>query len=99
MITLLRGTKENWLNQYRDIRRCIIFLKENLSSHIGIYADGPSTCFSTLLLNITENENNELFDCSVLHEGLYDLSKIPRSAEFYFGERAEPWVPYDPLKM
>lgn len=99
MLNLLRGTKQNWLDNLQDIRRCLQFIKQTLSNRVGIYACGPATCYATLMLNIVENQTNEIFDCSVLHEGVYDLKSIPPEAKYYFGEDASIWNKLNPMEM
>lgn len=48
----LRGSKKLFNNYVDDIRFTINFAKEHIGSSIGVYAEGPSSCFATLLLNI-----------------------------------------------
>ena len=86
MLQLLRGSKQFYNNYIDDIYQTIIFIRENISHRLGLYAEGPSSCFATLLLNIRENSQNQLFDGTVLHEGFYDTECINERAEFFFGK-------------
>ena len=91
MLNLLRGTKDNWIDCVNDIRSCIKFIKESLSDRVSIYANGEVMSYLTLLLNIIENQDNSLFDCCVLHDGLYDLTNIPEKTQYFFGEDPKIW--------
>ena len=51
------------------------------------------------MLNITENQENDLFDCSVLHDGVYDLGNIPPSDQYFFGSDPLFWKNLNPTAM
>lgn len=99
MIDLIRGSKTFYNHYLEDILDTILFAKQNISDHVSIYAEGQSSCFATLVLNILYNQNNELLDGCVLHEGLYDLSAIPESSEYFFGPDAKIFSELNPINF
>ena len=72
-----------------SILRVVEFIKENIGQNVAVYAKSAPASYSLLLLNVFENQDGELFDASVLHNGVYDLSKLPISEttkyEYFFG--------------
>lgn len=77
MVELFKGCKRNHINHTESLLKVIEFIKENISDNVGLYAKGGPACFSSFLLNVLENQNSDFLNATVLHDGVYDLEKIP----------------------